>query len=550
MDQGEFSDEEVFRARAELDCLAEEESWIAEDRVEECPPYWDTISCWPPTPEGSTAAIPCFKQLKGIFYDHSKFAHLACLSGSEWATRSDYNACVPLQLSEEGEEVWEVSYSSSLAHIYFSGYSVSLAALTTALLIFAYFKEMRCLRNKIHANLFLTFVLDCTFWMATDILQGRELPTTGLKVSWCVSLVLLRYFHLATFFWMFVEGLYLFVQVIATFSVEDSKMKFRHYFLIGWGLPLCIVTTWAVLTHQNLSDPRPSSECAFMERSNLEWIYIGPVLLLLATNMFFLVSIFTVVVTKLRATGERGEPADHQNWKAAKALLVIIPLLGITYIITILGPSDASTTSHILFVHLRAVLLSTQGFTVTLPYCFLNTEVRSILRHHWLRWRSARSVESRGSRSHRNSVSLAGCYGCDTHVTQLSSSRRNSFLRLHAQYLSSSSTREGGQLVTSVVLERNGLPVMPTNRVIPVIQEEHSSPLATSPLLPIPSPGSLTVRGPLLGQSNSLTLLDLSHSQPALLPGPISPALAAPPKLSRQGSHSCPEVNRGTTPPQ
>ena len=30
--------------------------------------------------------------------------------------------------------------------------------------------------------------------------------------------------------------------------------------------------------------------------------------------------------------------------------------------------------------------------------------------------------------------------------------------------------RDGGQLVTSVVLERNGLPVMPTNRVIPVIQ--------------------------------------------------------------------------------
>ena len=41
---------------------------------------------------------------------------------------------------------------------------------------------MRCLRNKIHANLFLTFVLDCTFWMATDIMQGRELASTGLKV--------------------------------------------------------------------------------------------------------------------------------------------------------------------------------------------------------------------------------------------------------------------------------------------------------------------------------------------------------------------------------
>ena len=51
--------------------------------------------------------------------------------------------------------------------------------------------------------------------------------------------------------------------------------------------------------------------------------------------------------------------------------------------------------------------------------------------------------------------------------------RRNSFLRLHAQYLSCSSTsshRDSTQLVTSVVLERSGLQILPTNRVIPVIQ--------------------------------------------------------------------------------
>jgi 7 transmembrane receptor (Secretin family) len=41
-----------------------------------------------------------------------------------------------------------------------------------------------------------------------------------------------------------------------------------------------------------------------MERSYLEWIYIGPVLLLLGTNTFFLISIFYVVVTKLRSTGQ------------------------------------------------------------------------------------------------------------------------------------------------------------------------------------------------------------------------------------------------------
>ena len=30
-------------------------------------------------------------------------------------------------------------------------------------------------------------------------------------------------------------GLYLFVQVIATFSLDNTCMKYRHYLLIGWG---------------------------------------------------------------------------------------------------------------------------------------------------------------------------------------------------------------------------------------------------------------------------------------------------------------------------
>ena len=168
-------------------------------------------------------------------------------------------------------------------------------------------------------------------------------------------------------------------------------------------------------------------------------------------------------------------------------------------------------------------------------------------------------MEAHISRSHRNSLSLAGCYGCDSNVTNLSTSRsvlpplppltsparRNSFLRLHAQYLSSSSgpltsSREGAQLVTSVVLERSGLPVLPTNRVIPVIQEEHSSPQATSPLLP-PSPLHTTKTSLAVVQysEGGLTLLDLSHSQPVLLPGVLSPHLALP----RQSlSSSCPNI--------
>ena len=128
-----------------------------------------------------------------------------------------------------------------------------------------------------------------------------------------------------------------------------------------------------------------------METTDHEWIYIGPVFLVLAANAFFLVSIFYVVVAKLRSTGQR-ETSDHQNWRAAKALLVIIPLLGITYLITIVPPLSPGSVFYPVFAHFRAILLSTQGFTVTLPYCFLNTEVKGILQHHWKRWRNTRWV--------------------------------------------------------------------------------------------------------------------------------------------------------------
>ena len=68
---------------------------------------------------------------------------------------------------------------------------------------------MRFLRKKIHSNLFVTFILADTCWITTAVMQTiqtGENSHDGLEFSWCVSLIFSRYFHLATFFWMFVEG--------------------------------------------------------------------------------------------------------------------------------------------------------------------------------------------------------------------------------------------------------------------------------------------------------------------------------------------------------
>ncbi|CAB4057683.1 CRHR1 [Lepeophtheirus salmonis] len=201
------------------------------------------------------------------------------------------------------------------------------------------------------------------------------------------------------------KRLYLFVQVIATFSVENSTFKLRHYLIIGWGIPLMIIILWSTLTanssstimstwlnydESNLTSQKYNYQekngsdlehlfnddtltCPFIDKNSYEWIYTGPVIVVLMLNSFFLVWIMWVVITKLRSPNCSSEDNNHQHWKATKALLVIIPLLGITYMITIYAPSNGSVFANVL-QHIRALLLSTQGFAVTLPYCFLNTE--------------------------------------------------------------------------------------------------------------------------------------------------------------------------------
>lgn len=70
---------------------------------------------------------------------------------------------------------------------------------------------------------------------------------------------------------------------------------------------------------------------------------------------FFLFFFIQVLITKLRSANS---VETQQYRKGSKALLVLIPLLGLTYVLVIAGPTEG--TVAIYFSHIRAVLLSTQ----------------------------------------------------------------------------------------------------------------------------------------------------------------------------------------------
>ena len=119
-----------------------------------------------------------------------------------------------------------------------------------------------------------------------------------------------------------------------------------------------------------------------------------------------------VVISKLRSN-EAQHNTQNINLRAAKALIIIVPLLGITYLVTIVGPNYSCSAFATIFIIIRNVLLSFQGFFITLPYCFLNGEVCTMIKRHWDGWRDTNNI-GYGPNSARNSIAMQGMYNiCD-----------------------------------------------------------------------------------------------------------------------------------------
>merc|ERR1719356_1124647 len=100
-----------------------------------------------------------------------------------------------------------------------------------------------------------------------------------------------------------------------------------------------------------------------------------------------------IVVSKLKQRTALDH--DRRNMKAAKALLVLVPLLGCPYLLTLVGPNrEDSPQAYTVFQIARASVLSTQGLVISLLYCFLNSELQAGLSRHWRRWKFNRMLVS------------------------------------------------------------------------------------------------------------------------------------------------------------
>ncbi|WAQ93516.1 CRFR2-like protein [Mya arenaria] len=299
-----------------------------------CNSSWDNVSCWPRTPAGSHASIPCPSYLVGI--NEANNATKYCNSNGTWASKAIYDLCIPEEEPLPMDQ--EVNHLMAIRVIYNVGFSVSTLALVVALYIFLYFRSLRCLRNSIHCHLIVTFIVKNILWIIMrHVLTYLQQPAH----AWvCKTLISLFNFATATnFFWMFVEGLYLHVIIVWTFSAD--KIRLSYLLLIGWGMPALNIVAWVIV------------------KSRLE---------------------------------EKGEK------KAVKATIILFPLLGITYVLFIISPSDHPQVK-LVFNIINAVLQSFQGLLVAVFYCFLNGEVKGVLKKRISRFNDARTLSTKFTRA-------------------------------------------------------------------------------------------------------------------------------------------------------
>ncbi|XP_039985674.1 adhesion G-protein coupled receptor D2 isoform X2 [Xiphias gladius] len=264
------------------------------------------------------------------------------------------------------ESKWSPEEELILTKLTFIGTGASLCALVVTLMLFTVLDIPKSERTSIHKNLFIALICAQVILLCS----GSAIHN---KVACTLVAALLHLFFMAAFSWMLVEGLLLWSKVVAVNLSEDRHMK--YYYLIGWGLPVLIVTiTLASASGKYSAD----GYCWLSVQNGIIWGFAGPVIFIIMVNIMILtrVVVITISTAKRRsimlAMGTSPVEQTYEQIRAAvKAVLVLLPILGLTWLCGVLVPFS------IVMAYIFILLNSLQGLFIFLIYGVYNTEVRS-----------------------------------------------------------------------------------------------------------------------------------------------------------------------------
>ncbi|XP_075771461.1 gastric inhibitory polypeptide receptor isoform X2 [Pelodiscus sinensis] len=377
-----------------------------------CNRTFDMYACWRDTPPNTTAMVPCPWYLPWHDRVRGGFVMRLCGPAGQWVMDDsglpwrDHSQCEDVST----DHPFQMRLLEQFRLMYTVGYSLSLVSLLLALLLLLAFRKLRCTRNYIHANLFLSFMLRAVSILTRDALlrvrfskgllyEGDLFQLLGDQavVGCRLAQALTQYCVGANYYWLLVEGLYLHNLLVLMAISEESC--FVGYLLVGWGAPILFVIPWVIIRYLY-----ENNQC-WERNDNMAywWIIRCPILLAILVNFVIFVRIIKILVSKLRAHQMR---YTDYKFRLAKSTLTLIPLLGIHEVVFALVPEEqAQGTLRYIKLFFELFLSSLQGLLVSILYCFLNKEVQSEIGRKWQRFQLGmlekhRPSCSRGSSCH------------------------------------------------------------------------------------------------------------------------------------------------------
>ncbi len=250
-------------------------------------------------------------------------------------------------------------------------------------------------KHWIHFNFLISFVMrDLAFIIILSLYIDRgPLWSSNLRAK-----RLQEAFHVyvnnSYFYWMFVEGLWVFLGVYKTMEFTQYKHTKVKTCIVGWVTPAVLTFIWSMI-----QEFRHSEQANFWEPSSLVCI-LGPIYLIILLNLLMMV----YVLYRLRILLHRD---SHGSLRLAKATLALSMLLGLNLIIpvSILPLLENNLCTHQIVVLLNQVSSSFQGLFFAIFFVFTNKEIKQKLRpvrrelSQYMPIPRSMSQSSRGSRS-------------------------------------------------------------------------------------------------------------------------------------------------------
>ncbi|KAM4025166.1 calcitonin gene-related peptide type 1 receptor isoform 1-T2 [Anomaloglossus baeobatrachus] len=339
-----------------------------------CNRTWDGWLCWGDAAAGDVSEQHCPDYFQD--FDPSEKVTKHCDTNGYWFRHPDSNRTWTNYTQCNSFTIERVKTALNLFYLTIIGHGLSVVSLLISLGIFFYFKNLSCQRITLHKNLFLSFVCNSvvTIISLTAVANNQSLVATN-PVSCKVSQFIHFYLMGCNYFWMLCEGIYLHTLIVV--AVFAEKQHLIWYYLLGWGFPLIPAFIHAVARSLYYND-----NCWISSDTHLLYIIHGPICAALLVNLFFLLNIVRVLITKLKVTHQA---ESNLYMKAVRATLILVPLLGIQFVLLPWRPSGRIAEE--VFDYIMHILMNYQGLLVATIFCFFNGEVQAVLKRHWNQYR-------------------------------------------------------------------------------------------------------------------------------------------------------------------